>query len=471
VTLRAKLILGLVAMAAVSTIAIGASSYLSTRDQLYGEIDRSLEQAVTRLLPLVSNAGAGAGAGAGQDGRGTGERRPGTEPPIVVTDRFERPRSFEQILVQVVDGRGVVVAAPSTGALPVGGRELELAGAIAVGAGVRRDVVLDGEAFRQVTVARGDGRGAVMVARSLDETRRSLGAIRRRTVVSALIVTAIAGTAGWLVARQLTRRLLDLTRAAEEVATTSRLDVPVELGASDETGRLATAFRRMLDALARSKDEQQRLVQDAGHELRTPLTSLRTNIAVLQRFDRLSVEDRERILADLDSETRELGHLVEEIVVLASGEAAGEPVREIELAVLAERAAERVRRRSGRTVVVSADRSRVMGRVQALERAITNLLDNAVKFSEPVSEPAASVVELTIESGRVSVCDRGPGIPAADLPRVFDRFHRAPDARSRPGSGLGLSIVRDAAESHGGTVFARPRVGGGVCVGFELPIL
>jgi two-component system sensor histidine kinase MprB len=280
--------------------------------------------------------------------------------------------------------------------------------------------------------------------------------------------------------------LLALTRAAEDVATTSRLDVAVTVSGDDETGRLAAAFRRMLDALARSKGEQQRLVQDAGHELRTPLTSVRTNISLLARFDRISAEDRERIVADLDSETRELGHLVEEIVVLASGQSPGSSPEVVALGALAEQAAGRVRRRSGRDIVVTADGSTVDGRPQVLERAIANLLDNAVKFSNssgsagscspgpgstgPGSDGATPPIELTVDSGRVTVCDRGPGIPSDDLAHVFDRFYRAIDARSRPGSGLGLAIVREAAESHGGTVFARPRVGGGVCVGFELPI-
>lgn len=455
-SLRAKLVLGLVALAAFATVAIGVSSYVSIRDRLYGEVDDSLELAAVRLAALRFDGRAG--------GSGAGDRRQGL--PLELADGFDRPRSFEQILVQVIDGNGTVRAAPATGALPVGDRELAVATATRPRSAFRRDVELDGEPYRLLTIARDEGRGAVMVARSLAETRRSLDAIRDRTAAAAVLVTLATGLAGWLVAHQLTRRLLALTLAAEQVASTSRLDVPILVGGRDEAGRLAGAFSRMLEALARSKDSQQRLVQDAGHELRTPLTSLRTNVAVLRRFEQLSPDDRARIIGDLDSETRELGHLVEEIVVLASGEPASTPTQAVRLGELAEQAAERVRRRSNQTVLVVADSSTIDGRPAALERAITNLLDNAVKFSDDQAEP----IELTVENGRITVCDRGPGISSDDLPHVFDRFYRAVDARSRPGSGLGLAIVRDAAEAHGGTVFARPRAGGGVCVGFEVPL-
>ncbi len=457
-SLRAKLVLGLVALAAFATITIGVSSYVTTRDQLYNAVDESLELAVVRLAEIRFG---GRGAEGGRGPRSTVELPDGI---------FERPRSFEQILVQVIDGQGSVVASPSTGVLPVGDRELEVASSSRPRVAFRRDIELDGESYRLLTVSRDDGRGAVMVARSLAETRRALDSIRDRSALAALTVIVVTGLAGFLVAHQLTRRLQSLTLAAEQVASTSRLDVPITVSGRDEAGRLAGSFRRMLEALARSKDAQQRLVQDAGHELRTPLTSLRTNVALLRRYDRLSTDDRERIIEDLDSETRELDHLVEEIVVLASGGQTNVELQPVALGELAEQAADRVRRRSGRTIVVVGDASVVDGRPQVLDRAISNLLDNAVKFSDGAPGPAEAPIELTIENGRVSVCDRGPGIPPDDLVNVFDRFYRAVDARSRPGSGLGLAIVRDAAETHGGTVFARPREGGGVCVGFDLPL-
>ncbi|MER6899263.1 ATP-binding protein, partial [Amycolatopsis sp. NPDC000740] len=260
---------------------------------------------------------------------------------------------------------------------------------------------------------------------------------------------------------RITRRLVRLTRLTEEVSAGSRPGLGVPDGGRDEVGRLSASFAGMLGRLARARDDQERLVQDAAHELRTPLTSLRTNASVLRRFEELSPDARNRLLADVDGETRELTHLVTELVELATGQYDDEPLQTVELREPAERAAARVRRRSGRAIAVDADGTTVPGRAKALERAMANLLENAVKFS-------SGPVELRVRDGRVEVLDRGPGIEDAD--RVFDRFYRAAGARSLPGSGLGLSIVREVALSHGGEAFAGPRDGGGAVVGFTVAL-
>jgi two-component system sensor histidine kinase MprB len=308
-------------------------------------------------------------------------------------------------------------------------------------------------------------RGAVQTARSLAENERLLAALRDQIVLAVVAVVAVAAGLAWLVARQVTLRLVRLTGAAEAVARTGRLDVDVPITGKDEAGRLGAAFSAMLGALARSREDQQRLVQDAGHELRTPLTSLRTNLAVLRRADRLTPAQRQDLLDDLDGEARELTGLVNELVELATDRREDEPLQPVSLAAVADRVADRARRRHGREVHVSSDASLVLGRPGALERAVHNLVDNAVKFDAGGSAP----IEVVVSAGRVEVRDRGPGIAALDRPRVFDRFYRAIDARSRPGSGLGLSIVRAVAEDHGGTVFVAPRDGGGTVIGMQLP--
>jgi two-component system sensor histidine kinase MprB len=132
---------------------------------------------------------------------------------------------------------------------------------------------------------------------------------------------------------------------------------------------------------------------------------------------------------------------------------------------LCEQAAARVRRRSGRDISVVADGSMVSCRPAAIDRAVLNVIDNAAKFSN------AGTIDVRVDAGRVSVSDRGAGIPVDDLPHVFDRFYRSLASRSQPGSGLGLAIVRDIVDSHGGTVFAENRDGGGATVGFSLPTL
>ncbi len=242
----------------------------------------------------------------------------------------------------------------------------------------------------------------------------------------------------------------------------------------DEVGRLAASLTTMLDRLAAARAAQDRLVQDAAHELRTPLTRLRTNASVLRRIGELTPDARERLVADLQGETRELSHLVDELVELAlsgRGDGAVDPAEEpVALAAVAERVAERVRRRTGRAVRVDADGSVVRGRRQGLERAVGNLLENAAKFDGgddgERGDGGREPLEVHVEEGRVTVRDRGPGIDPADAERVFDRFYRADSARGLPGSGLGLAIVRDVAHAHGGTVFARARPGGGAAVGF-----
>ncbi len=270
---------------------------------------------------------------------------------------------------------------------------------------------------------------------------------------------------GWLIGRQVTRRLVRLTEAADDVAETGRLDVEVPVSGSDETGRLGKAMNGMLGALARSRDQQQQLVQDAGHELRTPLTSLRTNVAVLRRMDNLAPEARQQLVDDLDSETKELTALVNELVELATDRRDDEPEQECDLQAICEQAAGRVRRRTGREIMVTGDDSLVSCRPTAIDRAVVNLIDNAAKFS------VDGAIEVVVHDGRVAVSDRGPGIPEEDLAHIFDRFYRSVASRSLPGSGLGLAIVRDIVESHGGTVFAERRDGGGSTVGFVLATL
>ena len=184
----------------------------------------------------------------------------------------------------------------------------------------------------------------------------------------------------------------------------------------------------------------------------------------LRRADELGPEQRAQVLDDLQGETEELTRLINEVVELATDRRGDEPEVQVHLRPLVERVAARASQRSGRPVLVSSDDAVVMGRPLALERAVGNLVENALKFDD-----SGGPVEVTCASGRIEVADRGPGFTDADLPHVFDRFFRATSARSRPGSGLGLAIVHDVVEHHGGSVYAGNRPGGGAVVGFQLP--
>jgi two-component system sensor histidine kinase MprB len=445
VTLRLKLVVAISSLAAFATIVVGATTYRTTEEQLDAEVDRSLQQALASIEARIIQG------------------VPSRYEELVPRSSPSRPRTFERIVLQVIDDDGTVVATSADDPLPVDAVDERIA-VNARSAEVTRTVTIDGEPYRVLTSPIGNG-FALQLARSTEEVERVLDSIRTRTLVSVLIVVAGGTVAGWLVAQRATRRLEHLTRTAEEVALTGRLDVPTPEAGPDEVGRLSGAIAAMLDALRRSRESQTQLVQDAGHELRTPLTSLRTNISLLRRADELPEDTRSQVLDDLDTEARELSVLVDELVELATEQRRHEPVTDVDLGAVAEAVAERARRRTGREVMVATSSpATVRGRPVALDRAIGNLVDNACKFSDP-----PTVVEVDVRGATVAVSDRGMGIPDEDLPKVFDRFYRSIDARSRPGSGLGLAIVSAVAEDHDGRVEAGPREGGGTRMALVLP--
>ncbi|TQN30162.1 two-component system sensor histidine kinase MprB [Haloactinospora alba] len=354
--------------------------------------------------------------------------------------------------------------------LPVRQEDRETAAEREPGVVATRNDSANEEDYRIAAVSLGGGNGAVLVGQRLSPTERILDSLALQTLVVGLAVLVGAALTGWLVGRGTTGRLVRLTETAEYVTSTGRVDqVTPELGEAgrNEVRRLGRAFNAMLARLASSREEQRRLVQNASHELRTPLTSLRTNASVLQRFDQLDPQARQRLIDDLQGEARELTDLVNELVELATENRRDEPEQDVELRELAQRVAQRVQRRTGREVTVDADGSVVRGRPSSLERALSNPVENAAKFDTEGSQP----IEVAIAGGRVEVRDRGPGIAEEELGHVFERFYRSPAARGMSGSGLGLSMVADIAAEHGGTVFARNREGGGAVIGFHLPTL
>jgi two-component system sensor histidine kinase MprB len=431
-SLRWKIAIAVGAMAALATLAVGLLSYRLARDRMYAEIDVSLTEAVALVvgderLPDWDEGGPG---------------------PIFYQTQLLRP-----------DGSVRFSTAPAwepdPSALSVVGRP--------------RRTVVDTETIgstRYRVRTTGLPNGAVQVARPLTEVDRVLRSYRARIVVLVILVTAAATLLGSLIAARVTATLRRLTAAADTVGATGRFDVSVPTQGNDEVSRLGSAFRSMLESLDRSRAEQQRLVQDAGHELRTPLTSLRTNLDVLRRHPGLPEGDRAQIVADLHSEVEEMVDLVDEIVTVAAGVATDEAPTQFSLGEVAGRVVERFARRTGRQFEVVVDDSPVVAQQAAVERAISNLLDNAAKF-----DPSDAVIDVEVAAGTVAVGDHGPGIPTEELPFVFERFHRAAAAaQTLPGSGLGLSIVRDVVTRNGGSVYAENRLGGGAVISFRLPL-
>ncbi len=335
---------------------------------------------------------------------------------------------------------------------------------------VRTVTAEDGTRYRAATVPAVSRGQALVIAQSLES--RDL-VLQRLGIVMGLFGLAgvvAAGVAGWAVARNGLRPVRRLTTDVEEIARTEDLS-PLRVEGDDEVARLAGAFNAMLAAVSASRARQRQLVADAGHELRTPLTSLRTNIDLLMQAsgpDRsVDLDDaaRAELLDDVRGQMEELTTLIGDLVELARDEVPSHTAEELDLAEVVQRAVVRVRRRAHRAeVVVDADPWLVTGEATSLERAVTNLVDNAVKWS-----PDGGTVTVALHDGRLTVDDEGTGIDPEDRPHVFDRFYRSTDARAMPGSGLGLSIVKQVAERHGGSVEASPSPGGGARLVLELP--
>ncbi|HEY8686067.1 MAG TPA: HAMP domain-containing sensor histidine kinase, partial [Chloroflexota bacterium] len=275
----------------------------------------------------------------------------------------------------------------------------------------------------------------------------------------------VAAVLGALIARAALVPVRRLTRAVEDVTATRDLSRRIEVGNRDELGRLAAGFNTMLGALEVSVAAQRQLVADASHEMRTPLTSLRTNLEVLARADALDPEARGQLIADLIGQIEDVTRLVGDIVQLARDQEQKMDIEDIRLDLLVEGAIARVTRNHP-TVRFEPllNETITSGGPQRIDRAVTNLLDNAAKWS-----PVGGVVEVVVADGGVTVRDHGPGIAPSDLPHIFDRFYRSPQARGTPGTGLGLAIVRQVAEMHGGTVSAENAPGGGARFTLSFP--
>jgi len=439
---------------AVVALSVGAfatvASYLSTASQLRSGIDdtlRSRAAAVNGVGGDIGGHGGGRDRGRGPDGGGgDGCPVPGAFVPATAAQLV----STTATVTSCIDG------APS---LPFDGQDRSLP----EGSVRMRTVSIDGAPYRLLSTAWQAG-GTLQMARSLTESDALLGRLRLRLAALVALATAVAAGLGWAVATRLARPIVRLRDAAHRIATTLDLSTPIDVSASGEVGSLASSFTTMVAAVGRSREQQRRLVSDASHEMRTPLTGLRSNVELLGQIERLPAEERREVIADVLEDVDELSSLVSELVDLASDLAAAEPMEDIRLGDLARTVAGRNLRRAERVVTVDDEAGASMiGRPRQLERAISNLVDNSVKYSEP-----GTPIDITIEGTTVTVGDRGRGIPDADLGHIFDRFYRAVDVRTQPGSGLGLSIVEEIVRSHGGRVFVRNRKGGGVEIGFAL---
>jgi two-component system sensor histidine kinase MprB len=375
-----------------------------------------------------------------------------------------RPFVDTQVDFQVVESNGSVFV-PNNQSLRLPVSALERSAALGKGHVHLRDVHVSGQHLRMATVPTTRG-VAIEIARSLSEVDGTLRGLAWLLLILSLIGIAIAIGLGLLVARGVIGPVERLTAAAEHVATSEDFSTAIEVDRKDELGRLAGSFNAMLATVQRLQQQQQQLVVDASHEMRTPLTVLRTNIEQLARDDQMPRDERERLISDLVDEVDEFSAMVGELVDLATDRAVAERV-EVRLDRVVEQVVARLRRRAP-VLEVSSEIApcTVLGDPSSIERACANILDNARKWSPPTGP-----IAVTLANGVLRVRDHGPGIEDSDLPHVFERFYRAPAARSMPGSGLGLAIVDQVARTHGGTVTIARAADSGTVVELSLPVV
>jgi len=251
-----------------------------------------------------------------------------------------------------------------------------------------------------------------------------------------------------------------VTNEIETVANTNDLSYRIAEGSDDELGRLRNVFNKLLNSVEDSQLLQRQLVLDASHELRTPLTSLRTNAQVMSRASELSREDLDQLKADIVTQVDELSVLVTDLGELSRGERSEGEVVVLNLEDCVQESVDTAKtyaRIKHITIDSELEASSISGRRDRLERAVSNLLTNAIKFT-----PENGRILVKTSNGSITVSDSGPGVNDEDRAFVFDRFWRAPSSRSLPGSGLGLSIVAQVVREFNGVVVVDkdPELGG-----------
>ncbi|HTU78063.1 MAG TPA: HAMP domain-containing sensor histidine kinase [Solirubrobacteraceae bacterium] len=476
-TLRTRIAAVASVSVALAVLAAAVGLYVAVRSELRGEVDSSLRARARSFIaaglpgsPAGSETGSARGPNSG--GAPVGGSYPGSGPPGHGFPGSVEPAPFGGAsgYVEFVSPRGEAFVPGGQGTsrrkIPVSASDRAVA---ASGVGSRfSDRGVDGTELRVLTSGTG-ARGAVLIAQPLTEVEHELSHLLLILVLIGVGGVVLAALLGTLVARTALAPIGRFTERTETLSGNLDLSRRLDVRGRDELARLADSFNAMLDALERSVQAQRHLIADASHELRTPISSLRANIQVLGDAERLPAAEQESLRADIVAELDELTALVGDVVELARGAApdgAADDVRLDELVAAAVTSARRRGERAGSQAgagevrfELSLEPTVVRGAAERIGRAVSNVVDNARKWS-----PAGATVEVALHEGVLSVRDHGPGFEQADLPFVFDRFYRAQAARGLPGSGLGLAIVRQAAEACGGFAEAQNAPGGGALV-------
>jgi two-component system, OmpR family, sensor kinase len=426
-SLRARLVLAAGGAIIAAVALFGVAAVLLVRSQLLGSLDSALQQRAFDVAELAVSA------------------------PAVLSSpgALESPVSGRQIVVEVLDAQGrILVRSLALGAdsLPEGPLARQ---AIRAGQTGFENLVIDTSPYRMFAapIAQAGGPaagGAVLVASETSDINHTIGHLGLVVTLSGIGAALIGVLAAAALTGRGLRPLRQLATAGEEIERTAdpsrRLP---ETGRGDELGQLTGILNRMLEALEVSRDNERRFLADASHELRTPVTALAGNVEYLARHG-ASPE----LIADLERDATRLARLVDDLLVLERAGAAGVEPQAVELDDVLERVV------SGRGARVRAERLppvTVSGDADALERAVANLVDNALVHGPPDAEVTVALRRAG-DRALVSVSDEGPGPDPRDRDRLFERFWRGPDASQRPGSGLGLPIVAAIVDRHHGRV-------------------
>ncbi|MGI5241226.1 sensor histidine kinase [Dactylosporangium sp. CA-139066] len=381
-----------------------------------------------------------------------------------------RPTPRDRTVVQVVDpsGKVTVASAAIVGARPIS--------ALRPGAGQtereqRRLEVARNEYFRiaAVGVDTANGPRTVLVAQSIDEIDDGTAAAVGALIVGLPLLTLTVGGATFLFVGR-TLRPVDAMRRQAETITGRSLDTRLPVPATaDEIAALATTMNTMLDRIEAATAAQHRFVADASHELRSPLATIHAGLDLLEAADLPGPATAQ--VTRMHRESERMARLIADLLLLARADERGLQLRREDVDLDDLVYAERDRLTAERPdlhVTARVSPVRVAGDAHHLHRVLRNLLDNAARHARGNVEMSLRAVDGTAE---LAVADDGPGVPEAERQRVFDRFVRLGDDRSRAGggTGLGLSIARDIVVAHDGTLTVETSPSGGALLRLSLP--
>ncbi|MFL5823226.1 MAG: ATP-binding protein [Solirubrobacteraceae bacterium] len=444
-SLRRRIALAAAFAVAAVAVAISVVGYVSTRSHLLGQVQDQLQHLAQNFLHPHEEGGP-PGGGPGEPGQGQGFHVPGPPQPGAAAGIF-----------QLVEPDGTITV---NGGLPVTRQVLDIAHR-GSGSTFYEGHVGSGHAEYEIyAVWDAPDQHVVQVALPLTDVNSVLDGLLRSyglLIGGGVLLAAVLGLG---ISRTALGPIDRFVRRTEDVTSELEHPRPLEETGPTELKRLAASFNQTLDALEKSIQSQRNLVADASHELRTPIAALRSNIQIFLQSERLPAPERESLQDSILAELDELTQLVDNVVELARGSSPSAYREPVELDGVVRDAVERTRRRAPKVDFrVDLEPTIVQGTPDRIGRAVTNVMDNARKWSPP-----GGAIDVRLHGGTLTVRDRGPGFAERDLPHVFDRFYRAPDARRLPGSGLGLAIVSQAARAHGGYATAANATDGGAVV-------